>query len=65
MAREIYSYTLNILEKMSFDLNLFMKEFEKATQRLLPHELNELELWLNKHVFINPHLEPAKLLIKV
>jgi len=63
MAREIYSYTLTILEKVSFDLDLFTNELNKAITRLLPHEINELELWLSHFVFINPHLEPAKLIV--
>lgn len=64
MAREMYSYTLTVLEKVSFDVDLFINELAKATKRLLPHELGELELWLNRFVFINPHLEPAKLVIE-
>ncbi|NJB82649.1 hypothetical protein [Wenyingzhuangia aestuarii] len=64
MAREMYSYTLTILEKVSFDLDLFVNELNKATKRLLPHEVSELQLWLNKFVFMNPHLEPARTLIK-
>ncbi len=64
MAREMYSYTLQILEKVSFDVDLFVNELQKATDRLLPHELNELQVWLNKFVFINPHLEQARLVIE-
>ncbi|NIJ45558.1 hypothetical protein FHR24_002026 [Wenyingzhuangia heitensis] len=63
MAREMYSYTLTILEKVSFDLDLFVNELNKATKRLLPHEVGELQLWLNRFVFMHPHLEPARKLI--
>ncbi|MGY5351286.1 hypothetical protein ACXGQW_01725 [Wenyingzhuangia sp. IMCC45533] len=64
MAREMYSYTLTVLEKVSFDVDLFINELHKALQRLLPHEISELKLWLHKFVFMNPHLERAKLVIQ-
>lgn len=64
MPREMYTYTLNILEKVSFDLDLFINEFKKATKRLLPHERDELDLWLTNFIFVNPHLEPAVLVLK-
>ncbi len=64
MARAMYKYTLMVLEKVSFDVDLFSNELKKAVKRLLPHEQNELKLWLQKFVFINPHLQPAQLIIK-
>ncbi|ANW95928.1 hypothetical protein AXE80_06380 [Wenyingzhuangia fucanilytica] len=63
MPREMYTYTLNILEKVSFDVDLFINEFNKATKRLLPHEINELHLWVTNFIFMNPHLEPASLVL--
>ncbi|MDO6738601.1 hypothetical protein [Wenyingzhuangia sp. 2_MG-2023] len=60
MAREMYSYTLTVLEKVSFDTDLFISELKKASERLLPYELSELKLWLNSFVFKNPHLYPAR-----
>lgn len=65
MAREMYSYTLTVLEKVSFDTSLFIDELNKAKKHLLPHELRELKLWLNGFVFKHPHLEPARTLITV
>lgn len=65
MAREMYSYTLIVLEKVSFDTRLFIVELKKAHQRLLPHEVSELKLWLNGFVFKNPHLEPARTVLSV
>ncbi len=59
----MYSYTLTVLEKVSFDTSLFINELKKATERLLPHELRELKLWLNGFVYRNPHLEPARTLL--
>ena len=64
MSREIYSYTLTILEKVSFDTGLFITELKKATRSLLPYELGELQLWVNRYVFVNPHLETARLVLK-
>ena len=64
MSREIYKYTLTILEKVSFDADLFITELKKATQCLLPYELGELQLWVNRYVYINPHLETARLVLK-
>lgn len=59
----MFKYTLNILEKVSFDVDLFVNECNKATKRLLPHEVEELKLWLKSYIFMNPHLEPAALLL--
>ncbi|MGY6647619.1 hypothetical protein [Wenyingzhuangia sp. IMCC45574] len=63
MAREMYSYTLTVLEKVSFDTTLFINELKKASERLLPYELRELKLWLNGFVYKNPHLEPARIVL--
>ena len=41
MARAMFEYTKTILKKVSFDVNLFCKELEKALQRLLPYEIEE------------------------
>lgn len=63
MARQMYTYTLQILEKVSFDLDLFHAELKKAIQNLLPHEIAELEVWIQQFIFVNPHLEPAKAIL--
>ncbi len=59
----MYKYTLTVLEKVSFDTTLFVNELKKATERLLPHELQELRLWLNGYVYKHPHLSPARLVL--
>ena len=53
MARAFYHYTLIILEKVSFDPELFKKELEKAYQSLLPYERAELKIWLQN--FLTKH----------
>ena len=54
MARAMFDYTKTILKKVSFDPSLFCKELEKALQRLLPHEIEELKIWINSLVTANP-----------
>jgi len=39
-------YTKMILSKVSFDVRLFQKEFEKALNKLLPTEIHELIEWI-------------------
>ena len=56
MARAMYDYTVAVLEKVSFDVNLFAKELEKALTRLLPHEIEELKIFINKIVRDKPQL---------
>ena len=56
MARAYYNYTLTILEKVSFDSQLFKKELEKAYQSFLPHERVELKVWLRKFLIKHPKL---------
>ncbi|MGH2665371.1 hypothetical protein [Flavobacterium sp.] len=46
MPRMIYDYTKNVLEKVSFDSKLFMKELKKAVRNLLPYEIEHLKKWL-------------------
>jgi hypothetical protein len=57
MARAFYRYTLTILEKVSFEPELFKKELEKAYQSLLPHERLELKIWLRKFLIHHPQLK--------
>lgn len=56
MARAMFEYTKIVLNKVSFDVTLFCKEVEKALQRLLPHEIEELKLWLVALTQQNPQL---------
>ncbi len=56
MARAIYEYTKTVLKKVSFDAELFFKELEKALNRLLPFEIEELRIWLEKFTADKPEL---------
>ena len=46
MYRMNYDYTKGILEKVSFDPELFAKELKKASDILLPYEMEKLNNWL-------------------
>lgn len=56
MARAMFEYTKTILYKVSFDAVLFCKEVKKAIQRLLPHEIEELKIWIVSLTRQNPEL---------
>ncbi len=56
MARAMFEYTKTVLDKVSFDANLFCKEVKKAIQRLLPYEIEELRLWIISLIRQNPEL---------
>lgn len=56
MARAMFDYTKTILDKVSFDSNLFCREVKKALQRLLPHEIEELRIWVMALTRQNPEL---------
>ena len=43
----MFDYTKAVLNKVSFDVNLFCIELKKALTRLLPHEIEELKIWVN------------------
>ncbi|HZW77958.1 MAG TPA: hypothetical protein VFF21_06610 [Flavobacteriaceae bacterium] len=57
MARAMFDYTKTVLSKVSFDVNLFCRELKKAITRLLPHEIEELKLWVNSLIKENPQLD--------
>ena len=57
MARVFYNFTTTVLEKVSFDPELFKKELEKAYMSLLPHERLELKIWLKNFLVNNPELK--------
>jgi hypothetical protein len=46
MSRMIYDYTKEVLERVSFDPGLFIKELRKAVRNLLPYEIERLKKWL-------------------
>ena len=56
MARAMFEYTKTILNKVSFDVTLFCREVEKALQRLLPYEIEELKVWIIALTRQNPEL---------
>ena len=56
MARAMFEYTKTILYKVSFDATLFCKEVKKALLRLLPHEIEELKIWIVNLTRQNPEL---------
>ncbi len=56
MARAMFEYTKVVLRKVSFDPSLFCKELEKAVQRLLPYELEELRIWIRQFTLEKPEL---------
>ncbi|MCB4798891.1 hypothetical protein [Neotamlana laminarinivorans] len=56
MPRAMLEYTKIVLNKVSFDATLFCREVQKAVQRLLPYELEELRIYINKLIQQNPEL---------
>lgn len=52
----MFDYTKAVLSKVSFDVNLFCKELKKALTRLLPHEIEELRIWINELIKEKPQL---------
>jgi hypothetical protein len=64
MARAMFDYTKTVLKKVSFDPSLFCKELQKALQRLLPHEIEELKIWINSLVTTNPQLDQCLIYLK-
>ncbi len=60
----MFEYTKTILKKVSFNSDLFCKELEKALQRLLPYEINELIIWLREFTNNKPELYGCMSLIE-
>ncbi len=56
MARAIFEYTKTVLQKVSFNSDLFCKELNKALKMLLPHEIKELTIWLKEFTANKPEL---------
>ncbi len=52
----MYEYTKTVLQKVSFNADLFCKELEKALGRLLPYEIDELTIWLKQFTANKPDL---------
>ena len=53
----MFEYTKTVLQKVSFDANLFCKEVKKAMQRLLPYEIEELKVFVDSLIIQNPDLK--------
>lgn len=64
MARAMFEYTKTVLKKVSFNAELFCRELKKALDRLLPHEINELTIWLKQFTVNKPELYACMALIK-
>lgn len=64
MARAMFEYTKTVLNKVSFDANLFCKELQKALQRLLPYEIEELKIYIKSLILQNPDLNQCLILLK-
>ena len=56
MSRAMYDYTKAILNKVSFEVSLFCIELKKALTRLLPHEIEELKIWVHCLIEQKPQL---------
>ena len=56
MARAMFDYTKAVLSKVSFDVSLFCKELQKAMDRLLPYEIEELKIWIDELLLQKPQL---------
>ncbi|CAH8293645.1 hypothetical protein EV196_103204 [Mariniflexile fucanivorans] len=64
MARAMLDYTKTVLNKVSFDASLFCKEVQKAAQRLLPHELEDLKQFILSLILQNPELNQCLIYLK-
>lgn len=64
MARAMFEYTKTVLKKVSFDPTLFCKELQKAMQRLLPYEIEELKIFIMSLVRQNPSLDQCLIYLK-
>lgn len=60
----MFDYTKTILERVSFDVNLFCKELQKALERLLPYEIEELKIWVKSLTNENPDLNACLIYLK-
>lgn len=64
MARAMFEYTKTVLTKVSFDVVLFCKEVQKAIDRLLPHEIEELKIFILSLTKQNPNLNECLIYLK-
>jgi len=64
MSRMIYDYTKQVLERVSFDRELFIKELKKAIRNLLPYEIDHLRKWLLFFTNEKPELQECLSIIE-
>jgi hypothetical protein len=64
MPRAMFEYTKEILKKVSFDPNLFCRELEKAIDRLLPYEIEELKTFIMSLMQQNPSLSKCMIYLR-
>jgi hypothetical protein len=64
MSRAMFEYTKTVLKKVSFDATLFCKEVQKAIQRLLPYEIEELKVFIKSLILQNPELNQCLIYLK-
>jgi hypothetical protein len=64
MARAMFEYTKTVLKKVSFNAELFCLELKKAIKRLLPHEIEELKIWLYNFTANRPELYMSLQIVK-
>jgi len=64
MARAMFEFTKTVLKKVSFDTNLFCREVQKAVQRLLPYEIEELKIFIKSLILQNPELNQCLIYLK-
>ncbi|MDN3666772.1 hypothetical protein ACFFU1_08975 [Algibacter miyuki] len=64
MSRAMFEYTKTVLNKVSFDASLFCKEVQKAVNRLLPYEIEELRIFIQSLVQQNPELDKCMIYLK-
>ena len=64
MARAMLEYTKTVLSKVSFDVSLFCREVQKALERLLPYEIEELKVYIDSLIKQNPELNQCLIYLK-
>ena len=65
MARAMLEYTKTVLKKVSFDVTLFCKEVQKAVQRLMPYEIEELKVFILSLAQQKPELNQSLVYLNV
>ncbi|WP_338407559.1 hypothetical protein [uncultured Flavobacterium sp.] len=63
MSKLMFDYTKSILERVSFDPILFCKELEKAIKALLPYEIEQLRIWLQRFTEARPELKQYLIIV--